>query len=313
MRFRDALFVGIAGLLMAAPVARGQTFETFSPGAGVTSEQFEKLKSDLTKPKALGLPRQSEPMARNLSMVSRVNARIVGGEPTTIRDNPWQAALIYGDIYAPEPVRQQFCGGSVIASQWVVTAAHCVGGTGGTDQVDIVTGTGTYKHGGERIKVAAVFVNPNYNSGTQQNDIALIKLARPTTLGKAVPLAQASLRLPVNTKVTVAGWGAVAEGGFGSEILLRVQVPIVSTEECKRPEVYGNRILPGMLCAGYRTGGLDSCQGDSGGPLTGKVNDIPTLVGVVSWGDGCARELKYGIYSEVSLFRAWIDSVVASN
>lgn len=313
MRFRGALFVGIAGLLMAAPDARAQTLETFTPGEGVSSEQFRTLQRNLAAPRSLALPPLSVPMARGFNSLSRMSPRILGGRPTAFADNPWQAALIYGAIFSPEPVRQQFCGGSVIANNWVLTAAHCVGGNGTVDQVDIVTGTGTYRFGGERIKVADVKIHPEYNAGTQKNDIALIKLASATTLGRAVPLPAASLRLPPNTNTTVSGWGYVVEGGPGSDILLWANVPVVATAECNKPESYGGRILPGMLCAGYREGGLDACQGDSGGPLTTKLSGVPTLVGVVSWGEGCARELKYGVYTEVSLYRAWIDGVMAGN
>ena len=299
-----------SALFSAAPAQR---LETFTRSKGITDEQLQ----DLQKVKrsqsldTLSVSPLSKPMSQNLDLIVRTDPRIVGGEPTTIDENPWQAALIYGSVFAPEPVRQQFCGGSVIGDVWVLTAAHCISGNSRVEKIDIITGTTTYSYGGERIKVAQAFVHPDYDERTQKNDVALIKLAAPTSRGKAIPLAAAGLSLAPRTKVTVSGWGAIVEGGPGSDILLWVDVPVVSNTDCKAS--YGDRFLPGMLCAGERAGGVDSCQGDSGGPLTTQLGGASTLVGIVSWGDGCARRLKYGLYTEVSVFRPWIETTIAAN
>ena len=76
---------------------------------------------------------------------------------------------------------------------------------------------------------------------------------------------------------------------------------------------YNGSIGAGMMCAGHRDGGVDACQGDSGGPLVWKTDDGPLLVGVVSFGEGCARKLKYGVYTRVSKYRHWITKVIASD
>jgi secreted trypsin-like serine protease len=300
-------------LTVLAGQAGAQSLEVFTRSKGITDEQIRTLQNVQRSQslEALSMAPLSAPMSKNLNLVIRADPRIVGGEPTTIQQNPWQVALIYGAVFAPEPVRQQFCGGSIIGSRWILTAAHCINGNASIERIDVVAGTTTYRYGGERIKVAQLFVHPNYDAGTQQNDIALIKLATPTTLGNAIPLPASGLDLPDKTNVTVSGWGAIYEGGPGSDILLWADLPVVADSECRSS--YGNRFLPGMVCAGKREGGVDSCQGDSGGPLTTKIAVASTLVGIVSWGDGCARRLKYGLYTKVSAFRSWIDSIIQNN
>jgi secreted trypsin-like serine protease len=149
-------------------------------------------------------------------------------------------------------------------------------------------------------------VHESYDRATQQNDIALIKLKSPIA-GRVIPLAAGSLMVPTGQPLEVTGWGATTEGSGASSTLLRATVPLADTAGCNARDAYNGRIKEGMLCAGYREGGIDSCQGDSGGPLVWRTADGPVLVGIVSWGDGCARKLKYGIYTRVSVFRDWID------
>jgi secreted trypsin-like serine protease len=109
----------------------------------------------------------------------------------------------------------------------------------------------------------------------------------------------------------VTGWGRIKEGGAPAHRLLIAPVPYVANDVCNRPESYHGTIKPSMLCAGGK--GKDACQGDSGGPLVLRTEDGPILIGVVSFGDGCARALKYGVYTRVSSFRSWISTVIASS
>jgi secreted trypsin-like serine protease len=157
-----------------------------------------------------------------------------------------------------------------------------------------------------------VVVHEAYDRTSQRNDIALIKLKSPTA-GRIILIAAKSLVVPINQPLEVTGWGATTEGGDVSSTLLKATVPLADIAACNAPGAYNGSIKEGMMCAGYREGGTDSCQGDSGGPLVWRTADGPLLVGVVSWGDGCARKLKYGIYTRVSTFRDWIDRVLAAD
>jgi len=233
-----------------------------------------------------------------------LNRRIVGGEKTDIKQHPWQVALnvqIDGQDY--------LCGGSIIAQLWVVTAAHCFGKSTAPRDVRAKAGVTDYITAGVWLDVERVVVHEAYEPKTQQNDIALIKLKSPP-VGRVIPLADGSLDVPVNQPLEVTGWGATMEGGSASHSLLKAIVPLADTAACNAGDAYGGRIKEGMMCAGFREGGVDSCQGDSGGPLVWRTLDGPVLVGIVSWGDGCARKLKYGIYTRVSVYRDWIDRVL---
>jgi len=106
------------------------------------------------------------------------------------------------------------------------------------------------------------------------------------------------------------GWGALSQGGSGSRYLMQVSVPIVAQSTCKR-SYYS--LHDSMVCAGLTRGGIDSCQGDSGGPMVCEDGGKFFLEGVVSWGDGCARPGKYGVYSRVRYLRRWIDNIMSGN
>ncbi|RWQ31000.1 MAG: serine protease [Mesorhizobium sp.] len=247
-------------------------------------------------------------VSRNQSL-----GRIVGGHLTLVNDNPWQIAMIRAQV--AEPTRSQFCGGSLIRDNWVLTAAHCVDNAivrKDPSRVDVIAGTTQYAIGGERLKVSAIHTHPNYNSSTMDNDFALLQLQAPSTMGHAIQLVDAQAELADGTGVCVSGWGAIAEGSGGSLDLLGAVVPIVSNTVCNEPGSYGGDILPSMLCAGRKEGGVDSCQGDSGGPLSASIDGKNTLVGVVSWGEGCARRLKYGVYSRITTATGWIATTMGN-
>ena len=239
---------------------------------------------------------------------------IVNGVLVQDGEVPWQVALIRSS--SPETDRWQFCGGSLIAEQWVLTAAHCVDNSivmNDAARLDIVAGTLTYKTGGERVKAEKIIVHQEWNDGNFDFDAALVKLASPVTAGSAIAVATADVTVPDGFDIRVSGWGATSEGAPGSEKLLRVDVPTVSNDTCNKPEAYNGDITKQMMCAGKDEGGLDSCQGDSGGPAAAKLSDSFTLVGVVSWGIGCARPLKYGVYTRVSEISKWLSDTMAAN
>jgi trypsin len=237
-----------------------------------------------------------------------VNPLIVGGQPVAdLSEAPWQVALV------DNGTRNQFCGGSKISDTWVLTAAHCVDNFFvGMDpsRVDVVLGTLTYASGGEQMAVKAIHTHPKWDGGNLDFDAALLELESPATLGEAVVVHGAGEPLPEGIPVLVTGWGAVSEGGPGSTILLKVEVPVVSTEVCNQPESYNGALTEAMFCAGDQEGGKDACQGDSGGPVELDLNGTETLVGIVSWGHGCARRLKYGVYTRVSEVANWVNETM---
>ena len=152
-------------------------------------------------------------------------------------------------------------------------------------------------------------IHEAYNTVTQENDLALIKL-RTQPPGRVIPLASSKIAIPAGQPLEVTGWGATNEGGSASRGLLKASVPYVDSAACNVPSAYNGAIKAGMMCAGFREGGIDSCQGDSGGPLVWRTADGPVLVGVVSWGEGCARKLKYGVYTQAGRYAEWIGKVI---
>lgn len=249
-----------------------------------------------------------------------IQPQIVGGNPASLNEYPWQVAIVSAD--EPNPLNGQYCGGSLIDNEWVLTAAHCVvDGPLFTApaQIEVVLGILNLSDGptngntGQRRAVDRVIPFSGYDDDTANNDLALLHLATPATLNAAVGIvdlvgpADSSLFEPGDT-ATVTGWGSTSEGGAGSNALLEVSIPIVSNQTCNAPASYNGQITSSMLCAGVPQGGLDSCQGDSGGPMVvsnGGGGQIQA--GVVSWGTGCARPNLYGVYTRIALFSSWID------
>jgi trypsin len=231
------------------------------------------------------------------------NRRIVGGEPTDISRHRWQVAL--------EAKGQFMCGGSIVAPQWILTAAHCFDEEPGPAGWRTKAGATNYVTSGIWLNIERVVIHDGYNKDTHEHDIAMIHLRTPPA-GQVIPLAPAGLVVPVGQPLEVTGWGATSEGGPDSRQLLKATVPLVANTTCNEPESYNGDVKAEMLCAGRKEGGVDSCQGDSGGPLVWRRADGPTLVGVVAWGEGCAAKLKYGVYMRVTSYLDWIARVIAS-
>jgi len=235
---------------------------------------------------------------------------IIGGVPVTdIKELPWQVALLRGTSTAPF----QFCGGSIVAPQWILTAAHCAEGLS-PQQVDVLAGTVFKTSGGVRVDSTALFIHPKWGqTGTDYDfDAALIKLEEPLAVGSAIELASSATEPPVDFQTRVSGWGATSEGGPSSNQLLFVDVPVVSNETCNAPSSYNGIVSQNMICLGKVAGGQDSCQGDSGGPAV-MMGETKKLVGIVSWGWGCARPNYFGVYTRVSSVKDWVDATIAAN
>lgn len=241
--------------------------------------------------------------------------KIVGGVIANQGEFPFIVSLQAKSWYSSN--FSHFCGGSLIKEDWVLTAAHCVDG-GYLNGGRIVAGLYQLKNdaNAEKFTPVKIIKHPNWNSSTMDYDYALVKLDKKSSYTpiKLNTIAYATEKEGVT--YTVAGWGTTSEGGSISNTLMKVDVPFVNKETCKAAYTEDKiDITDRMLCAGFEQGGKDSCQGDSGGPLVYKTKSSGNyyLVGVVSWGIGCARPHKYGVYSKVSEMLKWIDDTIKAN
>jgi trypsin len=232
------------------------------------------------------------------------DAQIIGGGDVEEGQYPWLVGL--GSPGEGTAYERQFCGGSVIAEDVVLTAAHCV-----EESVaeDLVVFSGAIDlESGDVVETAVVdlHVAEDFNDPiAMANDWALLKLAEPVDVEPiALSTEPAEFEL-----LETAGWGDTGEG-FPTTAQW-VEVPFVSDADCEA--AYPDEVdAASMLCAGdLENGGVDSCQGDSGGPIMSPAGEDQVLVGVVSWGYGCAEAGNPGVYGEVADFNDAIDEVLA--
>lgn len=216
---------------------------------------------------------------------------IVGGQPANMEEAPWT-------VYLTDEQGNQFCGGTLARENKVVTAAHCVESES-AETVQVVSGRADKNSAAGTVTEASdLWVHPEYQGPQAGADLAVVTLSNPVpeeTLELATS-ADTELYAP-GTPADVYGWGSTSEGGQSSDVLRSAQVPLTSDPRCA--EAYGGAFdSNAMVCAGVPEGGVDSCQGDSGGPLVAGNK----LIGVVSWGDGCARPDSPGVYTRVASY-----------
>ena len=294
-------------------------------------------------------PFAAVPKSRAEIIVPGDTDRVFGGREVADGEYPFQVALLKTDSLSTDPESQyssQFCGGTLIAANWVLTAAHCMRTDGNPLAPDafVVLAGSTDLESGRRIAPKSIFINQSYDENSMDHDVALVELSEP------VDAAPVALGTPgAATRAIVVGWGMTEDEKYPRH-LLETDLDVVANAECNIgiKAIYAAavkssvadlarqyRLKPGesdriadelaaglvdpltdaMLCAGIKAGGRDSCYGDSGGPLLATEAGRPVQIGIVSWGEGpsdsevkCGHADVYGVYSRIDAFRDWIDS-----
>lgn len=241
--------------------------------------------------------------------------RIVGGADATVAEWPWQVDI--------QKSFEHVCGGTIISSDWILSAAHCFPNPSDLASYTIYAGRHQLNghnahesaHGVRRLVVADGYVEPHGG-----RDLALAQLSAAVSWSEYVQpvcLPAAATLFPSGMMCTVTGWGNVRDdvplSGVGT--LQEVEVPILSHTSCQDMYDLNQKervdILYDMICAGFREGGKDSCQGDSGGPLVCRMlNGTWVQAGVVSFGLGCAHANQPGVYSRLTSYADFIRSTV---
>ncbi|XP_073440598.1 enteropeptidase [Dendrobates tinctorius] len=232
-------------------------------------------------------------------------SRIVGGTNAAVGAWPWIVSLYFNG--------RQVCGASLVNNEWLVSAAHCVYGRnmipanwkavlGMHDSANV-----TYPPRENRF-INQIVINPHYNRRTKDSDIVMMHLeiqVNYTDYIQPVCVPESQEVFPPGLNCTIAGWGRTQSQGPVPNILQEAKVPLISNGKCQQQMPEYN-ISNSMICAGYEEGGIDTCQGDSGGPLMCQVENRWILVGVTSFGYGCAQPNRPGVYARLTTFSDWI-------
>ncbi len=234
------------------------------------------------------------------------SSAVVGGGNASPGEYPAVAEITFGPF---------LCTGTLVTPNWVLSAGHCSSVTGAAvatpaswpPQLINVRIGGVTQNDGENRSVSRVVMHQNYLL-TSGYDISLLQLSQSSTMAptQVAGAGERSIWTP-DTLATIVGWGATEEGGDLPDNLQEAQVPITTDAYCAG--AYSDFDPQTMVCAGFPQGGVDTCQGDSGGPMFGRTSaGVLRVVGTTSFGEGCARPERPGVYGRVAdeTLRPWI-------
>nr|XP_016853779.1 PREDICTED: proline-rich extensin-like protein EPR1 [Anolis carolinensis] len=238
--------------------------------------------------------------------------RIVGGVDAVPGEWPWLASV---QMPTKNGTRHS-CGGSLLANSWVLTAAHCFKTKRKyLDQWRIVLGStdlAELMDTAELRSVKKIILHRDYNPRNEANDVALIQLDTPVSFNDYVQPACLPRVMDEKSSYAscfISGWGTTSQNSVKtSDVLQEAKVNILDVQKCNSSQWYSGAMSPHTLCAGYEEGGIDSCQGDSGGPLMCKTSEdsLYYVVGITSWGKGCAQPNRPGVYTSTKEYVEWI-------
>ncbi len=264
--------------------------------------------------------------------------RILGGDIAQAGAWPWQVALVFA---GERPSDGQFCGGTIIASTWILTAAHCVVdeaedhslNIATPDMIEVLVGTNDLsENDGETIEVVGVYTHDGYDPVRFDNDIALLRLATAPTDPDVAAIRLSTLSVEdqfggPGAAAIVPGWGRLLDGRYPNE-LRQVQIEVLERSNCNQGGTAAPKpgititgpITENMICSGTRIGSRGSCYGDSGGPMIVRLEDDTYLqIGIVSWGyeadtaSGCDTDAAFEAYTRVARYQDWIIATIEAN